>query len=254
MTQKERPGPGSRYWEIDALRGLAIIWMMAFHLTWDLVFYDLVRVHMGRGPWPWFSRIISTTFLTLVGISLVISEGRRPEPRRFHRYLVRGLKVFGLGLVITGITYLFLGRSFVVFGILHLIGVSVILAYPFLAYRRRWISLLIGVVLVLIGSQLNRQYASTPWFIWLGLPQFGRGMADWYPVLPWFGLVLVGITLGHTLYTGGQRQFALPDGSGLPVIRELAFLGRHALLIYLVHQPLLVGIAFAVSSITSGGG
>ena len=59
-------------------------------------------------------------------------------------------------------------------------------------------------------------------------------------------MVLVGIWIGHALYTGGQRQFALPDGSGVPVLRELAFLGRHSLLIYLVHQPLLVGILFAV--------
>jgi uncharacterized membrane protein len=246
----------SRYWEIDALRGLAIIWMIGFHLTWDLVLYGRVQINMSRGPWPWFSRIIATTFLTLVGISLVISYSRRGArssglggaipPGGFRKYLIRGAKVFGLGLVITLVTYFALGDGFVVFGILHLIGFSIVAAYPFLPYRRRWVSLLTGLALLFAGSYLNRQTALTPWFIWLGVNELGRPMADWYPVLPWFGMVLIGIWIGHMLYTGGQRQFSLPDQPRTPVVRGLAYLGRHALLIYMVHQPVLMGILLAV--------
>ncbi len=251
MTDPKQQIGTSRYWEIDALRGVAILGMIGFHLAWDLGMYGLVRVNMGRGPWPWFSRIIATTFLTLVGVSLVISDSKRKGSPGFRKYLLRGAKIFGLGLIITGVTYLFLGNSFVVFGILHLIGFSVIAAYPFLPYRRRWVSLLVGIIVIAAGSYLNRQSAFTPWFIWLGVNELGRSMVDWYPVLPWFGMVLVGIWIGHTLYTGGQRQFALPDASGVPVIRELATLGRHALLIYLVHQLVLLGILFAVDWILS---
>jgi uncharacterized membrane protein len=244
---QERQNPHARYWEIDALRGLAVVWMIGFHLTWDLAFYGLVRVSMGRGPWPWFSRVIATTFLTLVGISLVISDSRRRGPGRFRKYLLRGLSILGFGLVITGVTYLFLGRAFVVFGILHLIGFSIIAAYPFLGYRLRWVSLSTGVALLVAGSYLNRQTVLVPWLIPMGVNQIGRPMADWYPILPWFGMVLIGLWLGHTLYTGGQRQFALANRSSVPVVRELAFLGRHALLIYLVHQPVLVGIVYTIS-------
>lgn len=246
MTDQKDQAGNARYWEIDALRGVAILWMIGFHLTWDLVFYGLVRVNMGRGPWPWFSRIIATMFLTLAGISLVISDSRRGEKQRFNRYLLRGLKIFGFGLIITLITFLFLGDDFVVFGILHLIGFSIVAAYPFLPYRRRWVSLLAGIALTAAGNYFNQQIALTPWFIWLGVNELGRSMADWYPVLPWFGVVLVGIWIGHVLYTAGQRRFTLPDWSGVPLLRELAFLGRHSLLIYLVHQPVLVGILFAV--------
>jgi uncharacterized membrane protein len=251
MTDQEPPIGISRYWEIDALRGAAVLGMIGFHMAWDLAMYGLVRIHMGRGPWPWFSRIIATTFLTLVGISLVISDSKRASPSRFRKYLLRGAKVFGLGMIITLVTYLFLGHSYVVFGILHLIGFSIVAAYPFLPYRRRWGSLLVGIAFIAAGSYLNRQSALTPWFIWLGVNELGRSMVDWYPVLPWFGMVLIGIWLGHTLYTGGLRQFSLPDRSGVPVIRELAFLGRHALLIYLVHQPILMGLLFAVDWVLS---
>jgi uncharacterized membrane protein len=245
-SEQEGQARRARYWEIDALRGVAIVWMVGFHLTWDLVTYGLVRADMGRGPWPWFSRIIATTFLTLVGVSLVISDSRGGSSRRFSKYLLRGAKVFGLGLVITLVTYLIFGDDFVVFGILHLIGFTIVAAYPFLPYRRRWASLFAGLAFLAAGSYLNGQTALTPWFIWLGVNELGRGMVDWYPVLPWFGMALIGIWIGHALYRGGQRQFALPDRSGAPAIRELAFLGRHSLLIYMAHQPILVGILFAV--------
>jgi uncharacterized membrane protein len=251
VTGQDRPSTPSRLWEIDALRGVAILWMIAFHLTWDLILYGWIRVIMSRGPWPWFSRIIATTFLILAGISLVISDSRTSGRGRFRKYLLRGLTIFGFGLVISAVTYFMFGDDFVVFGILHLIGFSIVAAYPFLPYRRRWIGLLLGIALLIVGSYLNRQTVLHPWFIPLGVNERGRAMLDWYPILPWFGMPLIGVWIGHTLYTGGRRRFALPDGSCLPVIRQLTFLGRHALLIYLVHQPILVGILLAAGWVLS---
>ena len=245
VSGQDQPPKPARYWEIDALRGVAILLMIGFHLTWDLILYRWVRVNMSRGPWPWFSRIIATMFLTLAGTSLVISDSRTGGRQRFRKILLRGAKIFGFGLVISGVTYIMFGADFVVFGILHLIGFSIVAAYPFLPYRRRWISLLVGIAFLVVGSFLNRQTALHPWFIPLGVNERGRAMLDWYPILPWFGMFLIGTWIGHTLYNGGRRQFSLQDGSRLPVIRQLAFLGCHALLIYLVHQPVLVGILLA---------
>jgi uncharacterized membrane protein len=235
-----------RYWEIDTLRGVAIVLMFGFHLTWDMASLDLVQVNMGRGPWPWFSRVISTMFLSLAGISMVISDSRRGETPAWRKYLLRGAKILGLAMVVSLVTYFVLPDSFVVFGILHLIGFSVIAALPFLQRRRRWISLIAGLALLVAGSYVNRQVALHPWLIWLGINQIGRSMADWYPVLPWFGMMLIGLWLGHTLYTGGERQFVLEDRSAAPVVRVLAFLGRHSLLIYVVHQPVLMGVLYAI--------
>jgi uncharacterized membrane protein len=238
-----------RYWEIDALRGVAMLLMTAFHLTWDLVNYRVVDVNMGREPWPSFSRIIATMFLSLSGISLVISYYRGGKERGFTKYLLRGLKVFGLEMVVPLTTYVAIRNQFVIFGILHLIGFSIVAAYPFLPRQRKWVSLLVGLALIAVGIAINRRTTSFPWLIWLGINQRGRWMADWYPVLPWYGLVLVGISAGHALYPGARRRFDLPDWSGLPVIAQLCFLGRHALLYYILHQPVLIGIVAGLSAI-----
>jgi uncharacterized membrane protein len=81
-----------------------------------------------------------------------------------------------------------------------------------------------------------------PWLIWLGVKQIGVYMVDFYPLLPWLGVALLGVFAGHTLYPEGKRRFSLPDGSDLGPVRGLRFLGRHSLLIYLVHQPVLIGL------------
>jgi uncharacterized membrane protein len=230
---------------------VAIILMALFHLSWDLSFMGLARIHMSANPWPWFSRIIATMFLSLVGISLTISYARSTRAHAFRKYLLRGLKVFGFGLAVTLVTYLFIPYEFVVFGILHMIGFSIVAAYFFLPPARRYLALAMGVAFLGVGIYLNRQVTTSPWLIWLGIPQLGRPMADWYPVLPWSGLVLVGITMGHSLYPLGRRRFVLPDWSHLRVIRQLSFLGRHSLLIYLVHQPILLAILTGISWILS---
>jgi uncharacterized membrane protein len=251
MTDGETREKAPRYWEIDALRGVAIVWMAGFHLSWDLVFFGLARIPMSRNPWPWFSRIIATMFLTLSGISMVIVDNRPGRQRSFRRTLLRGGKVLGFGLIITLVTLFVVPDEFVVFGILHLIGFSIVAAYPFLPRKRRWISLAIGIVAIAVGSDINRRISLGPWLIPLGINQIGRGMVDWYPILPWFGMVLIGVFLGHALYPQGKRRFELPDGSHVPVVRQLCFLGRHSLLIYLVHQPLLIGILYGVAWVLS---
>jgi uncharacterized membrane protein len=226
---------------VDALRGLAIVNMIAFHLGWDLDYLGVLRSLLYNRAWIWYGRCIATTFIVLLGVSAVLSYHRSREPRRFLKTLRRGAVLLGCGLAISLVTYLFMGSGYVVFGILHMLGVSTVVAYPFAPYRRRYLGLAAGLALIGAGLYANRQLSTSFWLLPLGVPQIGRAMADYYPVLPWTGVALIGTYVGHVLYPHGVRRFALPDGSGLPVLRQLAFLGRHSLLIYLVHQPLLMG-------------
>ena len=223
--------------------------MVFYHFMWDLYFFQLYEANVQVGPWKNFARGIATTFIFVVGVSLTLSYNREKQradlTNLFPRYLRRGAKIFGLGLVVTLGTYLFLGRGFVIFGILHLIGVSVVLAYPLL-HVSRWISLAAGILLIPLGFYLNTLRVSFPWLIWLGVNQYGRYMVDYYPLLPWFGVALLGIFAGYTLYPQGQPRFSLPNLASFAPVQGLRFLGRHSLLIYIIHQPILIALLFAL--------
>jgi uncharacterized membrane protein len=230
-----------RLWEIDALRGLVVILMVIFHFAWDLAFFRLAPIDIASTPWQTFARSIGATFTFLLGVSLAIRVARGGPQATLGAILRRGLTILGLGMVITVVTYVALGEQFVVFGILHLLGLSLVLAYPFV-YRSPWFSAGLGVGLFALGAYLNTRFVAVPWLIWLGVPQAGRSMVDYYPLLPWFGVALLGVAVGRWLYPRGERAYALPDLGANAFIRMLRFLGRHSLVIYLLHQPILLGL------------
>jgi len=233
-----------RFWEVDAARGIAIVLMVIYHFTWDLSYFGVYSGNMLATPWQTFARSIATIFIFVMGVSLTLSHNRLKlklsRRQLFQKYLLRGAKIFGWGMLITVVTYFFIGHGFVLFGILHLLGLSIILAYPFLPSR--WASLIAGIVVIGLGVYASRFVAASPWLIWLGVKQSGRYMVDYYPLLPWFGVSLLGIFFGHTLYSQGSPRFLLPDLSNTPPIRGLTYLGKHSLLIYLIHQPILMAI------------
>ena len=237
-----------RLWEVDTVRGIAVVVMICYHFIFDLAYFGSYSGNMYSAPWQTVARSIGTTFILVMGVSLSLRY-HRLEPaldrkQLFLKYLRRGAALFGWGMVITVVTYFVVGRGFVVFGILHLLGVSTLLAFPFL--RSRWASLAGGIVALGLGVYLGSVKVLSPWLLWLGVPQLRRHMVDYYPVLPWFGFALLGVFLGFTLYPRGVRRFGLPDLSQAAAIRALAFLGRHSLPIYLIHQPILFGILILV--------
>jgi uncharacterized membrane protein len=144
-------------------------------------------------------------------------------------------------MVLTLGTWIFLGpRLAIKFGILHFIGVSVAISYPFL--RLRWLNLLLGIVLLVTGQFLLRLTFPWPWLLWLGFEPANHAYVDYFPLIPWFGVILIGVFLGNTLYADNLRRFPLPDLSHLWPVRVLQRLGQHSLTIYLVHQPILFAI------------
>lgn len=237
-----------RLWEIDALRGLAVVLMIVFHFTWDLQFFGLAAVEVFSRPWQIFARGIGTTFTLLLGLSLAL---RHERGRLGPRYvLTRAGLLLGLGLLISIATYAFVGAGYVRFGILHLLGAATLLAAPFLG-APAWQSLAAGAGMIVAGALLGRASAPFPWLIWLGLPQAGVTMVDYYPLLPWGGAALIGVALGRLGYRGGRRAFPLPAVGGSAPIRALSWLGRRSLPIYLLHQPLLIGLLLALGASAS---
>lgn len=236
-----------RLWELDALRGLAVVLMIVFHFTWDLQFFGLVAVDVFSRPWQIFARGIGSAFIFLLGFSLALRHQRGRLGLRYG--LWRASLLLGLGTLISLATYGFVGDSYVRFGILHLLGVSVLLVLPF-AGAPAWQSLLAGTGLIVVGALLNRTAAPFPWLIWLGVPQAGVTMVDYYPLLPWVGVALIGVAVGRMGFRDGRRTYPLPALGGSPPFRALAWLGQHSLPIYLLHQPLLLGLLIALGAVT----
>jgi len=243
-----------RYWEIDMLRGVAIVSMVLYHLVFDLTMFGYYGGNFFDGPWQVAGRAIASLFIFLVGVSLSLSHARASRRasgwRLYQRYLARGLKLVGWGMVITVATWLFTGQFVVIFGILHLIGTSVMLAYPFLS--RRWASLLVGAGVIALGVVAEHFKVRNTWLLPLGLGYPPVDQLDCFPLLPWFGVVLLGVFAGRLAYPGGVRGFALASLEELPAVRQLACLGRHSLLIYLGHQPVLMTVLILVTLIGVG--
>lgn len=242
MKQTPRP----RLWEIDALRGLAVVAMIFFHFMWDLWFMQLTNQDIPGPSWQAFARSIGGTFTFLLGLSLVLSAAnlRRKGLTPLLPLLKRGLVVFGCGMLVTIGTYFFVPNEFVRFGILHHAGAAIMLGALLLPLPV-WVMLPAGAALAGLGFFLNTQTVDFPWLIPLGLTQRGVGMVDYYPLLPWFGIALLGMGAGKLLYADGQRQFHLPDLSANRPLAVLRWLGRNSLAVYLVHQPVLIGVMLA---------
>ena len=237
----------SRYPEIDLVRGIAILMMILFHTVFDLFFFRILPVEVYSGFWRYFALATASLFLLIVGISLTISRARaasaKPGIQLALKFVYRGAGIFLLGLLVTVCTWIFLGEGFIVFGILHLIGISIMISPLFFRFKK--CNLVLGFLVITIGLF----FATLPGPVWLlpfGIHPATFWSVDYEPIFPWFGVVLIGMGLGEYLYPDGIRGFTLPQIPEM-VIRPLAFLGRHSLVIYLVHQPVIILVIAAVT-------
>jgi uncharacterized membrane protein len=229
-----------RFWEVDAARGVAILMMAVYHTAYDLDAFGGYAVDSTSGAWARFADATATSFLFLVGVSLAISHARDIRAGRdsFRKYLLRGLRIFGYGMLLTAVFWVF-GFGYVVFGILHLIGVSIVVAYPLLRYR--FANLFLGLAVLAVGFYMMGAGVSSesPWLLPLGVVPEGLPMPDYRPFFPWFGMVLLGLFAGNTVYGGGK---VLTERDAPTFVRPLLPLGRNSLFVYLVHQPLIIAV------------
>lgn len=246
MVAPARP----RFWEIDALRGVAIIMMVIYHLMWDLYTFGIAEIDLFGPFWQGFQRTTASLFLILVGVLLQLRADRLRASGKgaaiWPRQVRRALIVFSAGLLVTAVTYVVLPREYVIFGILHLIGVGMILAYPFVPLGV-W-NVVPGLALIAAGGVVSQIVVPYPWLLWLGVRPAGFASIDYFPLLPWFGVILLGLAGGRLVY-GNGRRLPLPDLAHTPPVRLLAWLSRYALLIYLIHQPLLIAALMALGLI-----
>ncbi|MBI4896117.1 MAG: DUF1624 domain-containing protein [Candidatus Aenigmarchaeota archaeon] len=230
-----------RFWEIDVLRGIAIVLMAAFHVVFDLAYFSIFSVSISTGLWFYVGRFAAVMFIFLVGVSLSLRFSRSvklKEKKSYKKYATRGLQILACGLLITIVTWFLIPQQFIVFGILHFIGVAILLSYPFLQLRNK--NLVFGALCIALGFLVSSFTINNSWLLWLGIKPTFFASLDYVPLFPWFGVMLLGIWAGNHGYQNYQRQFHLPDLHGQFAMRILSFLGRHSLAIYLLHQPVII--------------
>jgi len=231
-----------RVTEVDALRGIAIVLMVAYHIFFDLNYFGIVGIALQELPWVLFQRIVGSLFILLVGVSLTLSEARNKEGYPHH--VKRALMLGAIALLITVATWIYPHQAFIKFGIIHLIAISTLIA-PFFFRFGRW-NVLLGLAIIAAGLLTVGAQTDSPYFFWLGITYPGYTALDHYPLLPWFGIVLVGIYAGQVLFPAGKSTLHVPTS---PLLSKLAFLGRHSLTIYLLHQPLLVIVMLVLKAL-----
>ncbi|MCX6707504.1 MAG: heparan-alpha-glucosaminide N-acetyltransferase, partial [Candidatus Woesearchaeota archaeon] len=188
----------NRISEIDFLRGIAIIMMIIFHFMWDLTYFNLSNadLYSSMGFWGIFQKITGSLFIFIVGISLTLSYWRTAEYKGVYpkKFLLRGARIFGLGLIITSFSYIFMPDSFVFFGILHFIGIAIIIATPFIRFTL--FNLLLSIASLLLSFYINNTTLGFPWLVWLGF-NYPVSTLDIYQVFPWLFLVFLGMFIGN---------------------------------------------------------
>jgi uncharacterized membrane protein len=153
--------------------------------------------------------------------------------------LSHGLKVFFWGLVLTFITYYYNSYLFIRFGILHLIGIS-ILSFLLLNSLSSAKLLALSIVLLVAGNTISAIPISTSYLLPLGLTPPGFQSMDYYPLLPWYGVFLLGVLTGRNLYSSRRSLLSVSLHPNI-----INYLGQHSLLIYLIHQPILLALLYS---------
>ncbi len=238
----ENPGPGGtppgRLEAIDLARGAALVAMAVYHFTWDLEHFGYVLPGLtATGGWKLFARAIASTFLFIAGISLVVGHGERIRLRPFLR---RTATVAGSALAITIATRLLFPSSFVFFGILHHIAVAGLVG---LAVLRLPASVLAALALVafIIGNGWQSPAFDPRAVAWIGFSQSVPRSNDFVPLFPWLAASLSGMAAWKAA-TGFGLAGRLRAIRARGLLRPLSAAGRHSLLIYLLHQPILFGL------------
>ena len=229
----ERPRASAREPALDALRGLAIVAMIGYHFAFDLRMFGLAAFDFENDVrWIAARSAILSTFLGVVGVSLVLADRAGVGVRK---RLARIALVAAGAIAVSVASWLFAPSRWISFGVLHAIALSSLLGWP-LARRPR-LALAIGLACLAAPLAFSHPLFDSRWTNWIGFATARPPTDDYVPLVPWFGVVALGIAAGHALV---RRDFAPLAPLGRAP-RWLRWLGRHSLAVYLVHQPILVG-------------
>lgn len=240
-------GAAPRISEIDVARTLALAGMVVFHFARDLeIFGHLPSGTTLNGGWPLFARLVAGSFLFLAGVSLVLGHG---DGIRWRPFLRRLAAVGAAALAITAATYAAMPEAFIFYGILHSIAVASVAGLLFLRLPAP-VLVAVAAFVALLPGLFRSAVFDAPWLVWTGLAERVPRSLDFEPFFPWFAPFLAGMALARLAATAGLWD-AL---RARPLIRTghwATWPGRHSLVFYLAHQPVLLGLLWLHARIAS---
>lgn len=233
-----------RIWELDVLRGVCILGMVAVHLIYDLQTFFSLPFLADSQLFAIVKQWGGVLFLLISGICVTLGS----HPVR------RGLIVFACGLLCSAVTagmyaLHMADKSIIIyFGVLHCLGVCMLL-WPLLKRLPVWALGLVGLGLSVLGLWISGNVlVDFPWLIPLGLVPGDFVSSDYFPLLPNLGFFLVGAFLGKTLYR--KKETLLPRvNPANPVLAFFTLLGKWSLPVYLLHQPVITGLLYLILEI-----
>ncbi|OLP60556.1 hypothetical protein BJF93_22310 [Xaviernesmea oryzae] len=237
---------------IDAARGVALIAMATYHFCWDLESFGYIASGTaGTGLWKLYARSIASSFLFLVGVGLVL--GHRPHIR-WKPFFIRFAKIAAAALVVTIATYFAFPNAFIFFGILHAIAAMSFVGLLFLRLPVP-VTILAALAAFLAPVYLRATLFDQPALWWVGLSTVPIRSNDYVPLFPWLAAPLAGIAVGRLALRHGwltalaARESRSTHGLANTLRQRLAWLGRHSLAFYLLHQPVLLGLVYLATLI-----
>lgn len=261
-----------RFLELDFFRGLAVAGMIVFHFFYILDYFEILKSSMFSGWWDVLGQFVRFSFLGLVGVGMVVSYNKvlascssgffwrtnifcwRAVLRQWRRAGV----VLVLALVISLATFLVVGDQYVKFGILHLIAVAIFVLSFFV--RLPWVVLIFGVAAIFLGNWLAGFTTDSLFLFILGMKSETIFSIDYFPVFPWISVICFGIFFGNLIYSDedagrktNRRMFLILRGFfGRGFFKPFLFLGRHSLMTYMLHVPVII-LFLWIFRIWSGG-
>lgn len=207
--------------------------MIIYHTVFDVYYFELPEI------FKFFAPFIASIFIFVSGISLTISYSKN---KTFYHFFKRSMKLLFFALLITFMSFLFLKEGFIFFGILHFFSLSSLLIFPFFKKIRKNIYFLIfGVGAIFFGILISNLSINFYTLLWLGLAPKDFYSFDFFPIFPWFGVMLIGSFFGKNLYKGRKRiKFFIKN----KFLKIFLFFGKNSLLIYLIHQPIIILILY----------
>lgn len=220
-------------------KGVAICLVMLYHFVFDLTFFTAIPVNVGSWSWRLVALTGASLFVFTSGLSIAWAYYTNPHnaKSRLHR---RSIILLAIACCISLITWVAFPEEPIFFGILHCLSMCGFLA-PFF-FRFGMINIIFGIAIIASSFLIETIHSKHLWLLPFGITPMHFYTLDYFPLIPWFGLFLWGITFAHCMQHY-QKYVSTPQPN-TKIIKTLTFLGKRTLMLYLIHQPIIFLLLF----------